>query len=65
MTARMGMDPDEVARMIVAGVRANAAYVVTHPGIVVALEQRFASLTAAINRPARPGATPGPGNGRL
>lgn len=57
MTSGRGMDVHHVANAIVEGVRTNATYVVTHPAVRDALEQRFAALSDAIGEPAEPGWT--------
>ena len=57
MTVGMGMDARHVGKAIVEGVRANAPYVVTHPGVRAAIERRFTTLVAAIGEPAQPGWT--------
>lgn len=54
MTGGMGMDARHVARAIIDGVRSNVPYVVTHPGVRAAIEQRFAAIAAAIGEPAEP-----------
>ena len=59
MSGGMGMDVRQVARAILDGVRTNAAYVVTHPGVGAALEQRFAAILAATGAADRSGETPG------
>ena len=58
MVAGMGMDARHVGKAILDGVRTNAAYVVTHPGVRAAVERRFADIAAAIGEPAEPGWTP-------
>ncbi len=58
MTGGLGMDTHAVAGAIVEGVRTNAAYVVTHPGVRAAIEQRFAALLGAIGEAAEPGYAP-------
>lgn len=64
MTGGAGMDVGHVARAIIAGVRTNAGYVVTHPEVRDQIEQRFAALTAAIGEPAEPGWAPARDGGR-
>jgi NAD(P)-dependent dehydrogenase (short-subunit alcohol dehydrogenase family) len=49
-----GMDPVEVGRRVVRGVRENALYVFTHPEFKPIVEQRFAQVLAAMDRAARP-----------
>jgi NAD(P)-dependent dehydrogenase (short-subunit alcohol dehydrogenase family) len=55
MTIGMGMEARWVGKAIVEGIRANAAHVITHPGIRSAIEQRTAALLSAIGEPAQPG----------
>lgn len=55
MTAGVGMDASFVAAAIIAGVRGDAAYVITHPTARAGLEQVHASQIAAIGASAEPG----------
>jgi len=55
MTIGMGMEARWVGKAIVEGIRANAAHIITHPGIRTAIEQRTAALLDAIGEPAQPG----------
>jgi NAD(P)-dependent dehydrogenase (short-subunit alcohol dehydrogenase family) len=43
----LGMDPDEVGRRAVAGIRAGAFYIVTHPPVREMVEERAAEIVAA------------------
>ncbi len=59
MTVGRGMDPAFVGKAIVDGIRANAAYVITHPASARAgIERRHNALLAAIGEPAEPGYGP-------
>lgn len=49
-----GMDPVEVGRRVVRGVRENALYVFTHPEFKPIVEQRFAQVLDAMDRAAQP-----------
>jgi NAD(P)-dependent dehydrogenase (short-subunit alcohol dehydrogenase family) len=49
-----GMDPVEVGRRVVRGVRENALYVFTHPEFKPIVEERFARVLAAMDRAAKP-----------
>ncbi len=55
MTGGVGMDASAVGRAIVEGVRTNAAYVITHPDVRAAVEERFAALLGCIGEAAEPG----------
>jgi NAD(P)-dependent dehydrogenase (short-subunit alcohol dehydrogenase family) len=49
-----GMDPVEVGRRVVRGVRENALYVFTHPEFKPFVEQRFAQVLDAMDRATQP-----------
>jgi NAD(P)-dependent dehydrogenase (short-subunit alcohol dehydrogenase family) len=49
-----GMDPLQVGRHVVRGVRENALYIFTHPEFRPLLEQRFERVLAALERSAEP-----------
>lgn len=44
-----GLDPDEVGRMVVSGIRRNAAYVFTSPGSRERIEERYAAIREALD----------------
>jgi len=49
-----GMDPLEVGRRVLRGVRENALYVFTHPEFKPIVEERFAQVLDAMDRAAQP-----------
>jgi len=51
-----GMDPDEVAPIVLRGIRANAEYIFTHAQFRAPIEARFQRVLAAFD-----GVAPGPG----
>jgi short-subunit dehydrogenase len=48
-TMPFGMDPDEVGRRAVDGIRAGAFYIVTHPPVRELVEERTAEILAAFD----------------
>jgi NAD(P)-dependent dehydrogenase (short-subunit alcohol dehydrogenase family) len=51
---RTGMDPDEVARRVLAAIRDNELYVFTHPERRGAVEERFRAILAAFRQGSGP-----------
>ena len=49
---RSGLDPAEVAAQVLAAVREDELYVFTHPEMHGEVEQRFAAITAAMDKAA-------------
>lgn len=49
---RSGLDPDDVAAQTVAAIRANELYVFTHPEMRDEVDERFAAITAALDKAA-------------
>lgn len=49
------MDPVWVGRAVAMAIEANSPHIISHPGYLPALEQRFARITAAFGEPAQPG----------
>jgi NAD(P)-dependent dehydrogenase (short-subunit alcohol dehydrogenase family) len=50
--AQAGLDPAEVARQVLAAIRADELYVFTHPQMRGELEARFAAIRAAMDKAA-------------
>ena len=48
-----GLDPAEVAQLVLRAIREDELYVFTHPEMRVQLEERFAAISAAMDRAAR------------
>jgi NAD(P)-dependent dehydrogenase (short-subunit alcohol dehydrogenase family) len=51
---RTGMDPDEVARRVLAAIRDDELYIFTHPEGRGVIEERFRAIFAAFDRTAAP-----------
>jgi NAD(P)-dependent dehydrogenase (short-subunit alcohol dehydrogenase family) len=51
--AAAGLDPDEVARKVMQAIRENELYVFTHPEMRDEVDERFAGVTAALDRAGR------------
>jgi NAD(P)-dependent dehydrogenase (short-subunit alcohol dehydrogenase family) len=49
---RSGLDPAEVARLVLTAIREDELYVFTHPEMRVQMEERFAAISAAMDRAA-------------
>ena len=49
------MDPIWIGRAVVRAIDTNSPHIITHPGHLPALEQRFARITEAFGEPAQPG----------
>jgi NAD(P)-dependent dehydrogenase (short-subunit alcohol dehydrogenase family) len=49
---RTGMDPAEVGRRVIAAIRNDELYVLTHPEMRGAVEERFRAILAAFDRAA-------------
>lgn len=47
---RSGLDPTEVAARVLAAIREDELYVFTHPQMRVQMEERFAAISAAMDR---------------
>jgi NAD(P)-dependent dehydrogenase (short-subunit alcohol dehydrogenase family) len=47
---RSGLDPAEVARLVLTAIREDELYVFTHPQMRVPMEERFAAISAAMDR---------------
>jgi len=45
-----GLDPSEIARRVLAAVRDNELYVITHPEMHGAVEARFAAIRRALDK---------------
>ena len=50
---RSGLDPAAVAQLVLSAIREDELYVFTHPEMRVQLEERFAAISAAMDRAAR------------
>jgi len=51
---RSGLDPAEVAAPVLTAIREDELYVFTHPQMRAAMEERFAAISAAMDRAAGP-----------
>ena len=49
------MDPVWIGRAVVKAIEENSPHIISHPGYLPAVEQRFARITAAFGEPAQPG----------
>jgi hypothetical protein len=48
-----GLDPSHVAFLVLAAIREDELYVITHPERRAQVEERFAAILAALNKAAR------------
>jgi hypothetical protein len=49
---RSGLDPDDVAALVLDAIRSDELYIFTHPELGVEVDRRFAFIQAAIRKAA-------------